>query len=356
MRTTKEKLRSDLRIVWAIGSKDIVDALKNKTILANIITVFLLMLFYKWVPNLDEPGYTRLVIYDAGRSRLRAALENSPRFELYAANSLQELEEKMSEGDNGALGLVIPAGSETELGAYVLWDRRASASDLKADFQQKLSALLEQPVKINVLGYVHHSPDAMGSVRLVSITLVMVTYFISLLTVPHLMFEEKQNQILDALLVSPASVSQVLAGKALAGAFYCLTTVSVTLAFNWAAVSNWGLMLLALSCGALFSIALGLALGTFLDTLQQMRSWGFVPMALLMIPAFLTLVEPILPPAVKNSLPWIPTSALADVLRYACSRGATWVQVWSRLGVVLGSALLILVLVAYQVRRLSLDF
>ena len=140
-------------------------------------------------------------------------------------------------------------------------------------------------------------------------------------------------------------------GKALAGAFYCLTAAGLALAFNRVYVANWGLAILAVLSGALFSVGLGLALGTFLDTLQQMRSWGFIPMAVLMIPAFLSIMDPILPPVIRNSLPWVPTAALAVLFRYACSRGATLAQVAFHLGVVLGGALLALALVVWKVRR-----
>ena len=42
-----EKLREHLRIIWAIATKDIVDAIKNKTTLSVIGAVFFLMVFYQ---------------------------------------------------------------------------------------------------------------------------------------------------------------------------------------------------------------------------------------------------------------------------------------------------------------------
>jgi ABC-type Na+ efflux pump permease subunit len=47
MAPATKALRKSLRVVWAIASKDIVDALKNKTTLINIIIVFLVMVAYK---------------------------------------------------------------------------------------------------------------------------------------------------------------------------------------------------------------------------------------------------------------------------------------------------------------------
>ena len=52
--------------------------------------------------------------------------------------------------------------------------------------------------------------------------------------VPSLLFEEKETKTMQALLVSPASIGQVVVGKALAGAFYILVTAVMMFAISWA--------------------------------------------------------------------------------------------------------------------------
>ena len=47
-----DKLRAGGRIIWAIASKDIVMAIKNRTTLTNMIIVFLMILVFRWLPNL----------------------------------------------------------------------------------------------------------------------------------------------------------------------------------------------------------------------------------------------------------------------------------------------------------------
>jgi ABC-2 type transport system permease protein len=354
---------TNLRIVSAIAAKDIMDALRNKTTLFNILTVFFIMLVYQWIPAVMYRD-ADLVIYDPGGSRLVALLENNSRYVPHRVTSIAELKREMGEHERGDLGLVIPAdfdrrlasaasgaGGEPALGAYVMWSSRSSAADIKADFERQLAELVGQPLRIDIEGTVYPHPDSMGPIRLVAATLVLIVILMGALTVPHLMLEEKRTKTLDALLVSPASVGQVVLGKALAGLFYCLTAVAVVFLFNWAFVTHWGLAVLAVLCGTLLAVGFGLLLGTFLERREQMMIWGMLPGQLLLWPVFLSVVDVILPETLRTVIYWIPTVALVKAFRYALSDGATWDQIAFHLGIVAISAALVLGLVVWKVRR-----
>jgi ABC-2 type transport system permease protein len=352
-----------LRIVSTIAVKDIMDALKNRAILFNVLTVFLLMLLYQWIPSLMYAD-SDLVVYDAGSSRLVTALENSSEYNLRRVDSVLEMQIEMATKPREELGLVIPpdfdqnlasaaaeAREAPSLNGYVLWSSRTSADDLRADFERQFSELVEQPVHINIEGTVYPRPDSMGPIRLVSATLVLTIILMGAFTVPHLMFEEKRTKTLDALLVSPATIGQVVTGKALAGMFYCLTAIGVAFAFNWAFVTNWGLAILAVFCGALLAVGFGLLLGTFLERREQMMIWTLVPSYFLLGPVFLSVVDPIVPQALRTAFSWIPTVALVLVFRDSFSEGATAVQILLHLGIVAVSAGAILAVVAWKVQR-----
>jgi ABC-2 type transport system permease protein len=354
---------TDLRIVSAIATKDIVDALRNKTTLFNIVTVVFIMLVYQWIPAVMYRDVD-LVIYNPGNSRLVATLENSTHYVPHLVTSVSELKREMGENERGDLGLVIPAdfdqrlasaasgaGGEPALGAYVMWSSRLSADDLRADWEGQLSELVGQPVRVHTEGTVYPHPDSMGPIRLVAATLVLIVILMATLTVPHLMFEEKRTRTLDALLVSPASVGQIVLGKALAGLFYCLTAAAVVFLFNWTFVIHWGLVLLAVLCGMLLAVGFGLLLGTLLERREQMMIWAMIPGQFLLGPVFLSIVDVILPETLRNVMYWIPTVALAKAFRYALSDGATWDQIAFYLSIVAISATLVLGLVAWKVRR-----
>jgi ABC-type Na+ efflux pump permease subunit len=359
MTPSTKALRKSLRIVWAIAFKDIVDALKNRNTLTNIIVVFLVMVAYKWLPNLVKGDDTFLVVYDPGNSRLVDQLDDSPRFNPLRTASMQALEGYMDDLDVRNLGLVIPAdynqtvdsGRQPVLDGYVLWSSRSGADELRLDYEQQLTELIGQPIGINIKAAFYPPPDSMGSIHMTSVTFVITILFMGTLVVPHLMFEEKRTKTLDALLVSPASVGQAVVGKALAGLFYTLMGAVAVFAFYSDFVVNWGLAILAFVCGTLFAVGLGLLLGILLETRQQMILWTWIIFPPLLIPVFLSGLDPILPKVLRTLIPGVPTVALAILFRFSFSSGANLARILTHLAVVLGSSVVILALVVWRVRQ-----
>jgi ABC-2 type transport system permease protein len=352
---------NNLRITWAIAAKDIADALRNKTILTVFVLIAFITVMLKEVSNLWEAGHIDIVVYDAGGSSLVTELDGSSDYRVFQSASLQEFEELMNDGDSGKLGLVIPSdydqvlesGSRPELSGFVLWEHRNSAADLRVDFEERVTELTGSAVDIHIEGTVFHEPASMGSIRLASLTLVMALFYIGMLTVPHLMLEEKRTKTMDTLLISPATVRQVVSGKALAGMFFVLTTALVVLAFQNALVVNWVVTILALFSGALLAVGLGLLLGLYFETKQMMNTWTLILSQPLLVPVFLSMIDPIFPETLRNINSWVPTVALSLLFRYSFSSGATQAQILTSAAVVLGSALLVLAVVVWKVRRMD---
>jgi hypothetical protein len=77
-----------VRIVWAIAAKDIVDALKNRTILSVVLRMATLMFSAQAFPALLKLSATpRAVVYDAGNppespSRLLVAMAEEGTYRL----------------------------------------------------------------------------------------------------------------------------------------------------------------------------------------------------------------------------------------------------------------------------------
>jgi ABC-type transport system involved in multi-copper enzyme maturation permease subunit len=352
-------MNEGLHIVWAIAAKDIADALKNRTILGNLIAAVLIIVAYEWFPTLvKDPSDTFLVVYDAGDSRLVIELENSPAFNPLRVTSMEQVERVIDDQDVREMGLGIPAGSDQildsgrllQLDGYVLWSNRFAANRLKLDLERQLTELVGQPVQIDIERILVPPVDTTGVTQPAAIMMATVTFILGVLTVPHLLFDEKEARTFDLLLVSPATLSQMVMGKALAGLFYCLTGVGIALAFNWAAVTSWGLVIVAATCGALFAVGLGLLLGITLDSRQQIMICSWVIGAVLVLPALFAGLAPFLPEALRTILPWIPTVAMTRLFQFSLTNGVTPGQVLTPLSVVLASTLLGLAVVAWRVR------
>ena len=363
MNTTKRKFRDNLRIIWAIAVKDIVDAIKNKTTISIIVGVAFLMLSGQALPLLLKLKNTpSAVVYDAGKSSLVSELKKSDDLRLRPVRTRQEMEEAVGESSGALLGLIIPAsfdqtletGGPVELdGYFVHWIKPSEAAGVQAFFEDKLAELTGQPVRVNIKDHtVYPSPDGGGQPFMVAMSLVTAILTICGAIVPFLMIEEKETHTLDALLVSPASIGQVVTGKALAGTFYGLTAAGVVFAFNRAMVVRWEIALLAAICGAAFAVAVGLLLGSLFDNPGSMNLWFGAALLVLLMPMFLVnTLGSNAPAIVRTIMLWIPSVLLSKVVLISFSGGVPWGEVLTNLGVILGCAALLLVLVAWRVRR-----
>lgn len=306
------------------------DGFRNKNIVANLVTVLFLVVFYKWLPALGTVGEPpRLFVYDAGHSALVAGLAESTSVEVRRYPSQEQMEQALADRDVVELGLVVPAGfdrtiasgGQPALDGYVVhWTSAADAGRVKSQAEREISALAGQVVRINLSDRrVYPQPNSRGLPFVASSTLVLVIALLGTIVAPHLMIEEKQTRTMDALLVSPARIGQIVAGKALAGLFYCLTAGGLVLAFHFPLVLHWGLAVLATVCGSLFIVALGLLLGSVFKVRQQLTLWGFILLNVLLVPVFLSVMTEILPAALVPVLTWMPGVALARAVQVSFS-------------------------------------
>lgn len=360
MNGTRIQPVQNARIVWAIAAKDLVDGFRNRTILSGIVTILFLMSLYHWLPGLYKSDHINVAAFDTGGSQLADEMEADPGFRLWRVDSEEELRAFMSDGDAGEIGIVIPAdadqrmnGGETvELQGHVLWGSRHNADRLAADLEQSLSELSGHPVKLRLGDPVYLRTSAMGMVRFIAVSIVVTTFFTGVLIIPNLMFEEKERKTLETLLISPASIRQVVFGKALAGSILCLLLTVLAVALSWRYVVNWALIAMAIVSGILFSVALGLLMGTFLENKQQANSWILIVGNILVVPVFLSSMDPILPPAVREILPWMPMVSQALLFRYGFAGSAAAGLIWPALVTVLAAAFILLAIVGWKVDQL----
>lgn len=323
-----------LHIIAAITWKDILDAFSNKIILSMIIAMVIMLLVPKGMALIIVPPYTDVVIFDHNSSRLVSALDDSPQFRVQQVDSIDELEQAISSlglGIGAKLGLVVPADfdihleseQQLELEGYISWSNRNQATELKTDIENQISDLLDRPVQINLeRNFVYPPADMTLMLGILTITLVTLILLIGISLVPFLLFEEKQTKTLDALLVSPASISQVVIGKALAGFFYVLVTAGAVFAIYWTGIVNWGLATLFVLCTGLFSVAVGLALGSFFERQQEVSGLIMVLLVFFIAAMFVELLEFELPLFIRVIIPLIPSVALGKVFVASFSNGA----------------------------------
>lgn len=349
-----------LYLAWVIGTKDILDALKNKNARNNIIIMFGMVVFFYWlgvVRPFDKD--VRVVVYKEGNTSLMNETTNlgdGAKYSFRKASSLQDMEQQMS---NQNLGLVLPADMDQVLASggipilkgYIFWVDRMKGNTLEAKYSQAFSEIIGKPVQVMIgKNIIIPQAGADGMQTMVAYLLVYFIFYTGISLIPHLMLEEKQAKTLDALLTSPANPGQVVLGKALAGFFYVLIIGGVAITLFSQFIVHWGLALIALLGYALLAIGLGLAMGSFIKSAKQIGLWTVVLSLFLVIPP-LFYMEPNLKAGIRTILTWFPTSALASLFRFSCSTGASAAQLMSNSAVAVASIAIVFGLVVWKVQR-----
>jgi ABC-type polysaccharide/polyol phosphate export permease len=136
----------------------------------------------------------------------------------------------------------------------------------------------------------------------------------------------------------------------MAGLFYILVIGGFAMALFSSYIVNWALALAAFSGYALLATGLGLLVGSYIKSMKQLGSWMLVlALCLIVPPLFYT--APNLKAGIRSAFTWVPTSALASLLRFSCSTSYTIEQVMLNIAVVIMSFGIVFGLVIWKVRR-----
>jgi len=350
------KVKGDLRVILAIAEKDIIDAIKNKSILSQVLTVAFIL------PTFEQGDELPLLaVYDTGSSSLVAALETSASLDLVEFSTREAMQAWIEDGDIVVLGLVLPpeldekiqVGDAISLEGYgVHWASDKKIAETKEFIEAELSRLVGQPTEIHTEGNIVYSiPNSRGLSFLVALSAVLALIIAGVFIVPILMLEEKQNKTLDALLVSPADPRLVVMAKALAGSVYCAIAAAAVLILNHALVTHWPLAIVAALSGVLFSVAVGLLMGSRFEVKQQLTLWGFMLINLLGIPMFLSMMDDIIPAGGMAVINLLPTVALMRVFQVSFSNNASFKIFGPDLAIVLVGTTLVFAIVVWVIRR-----
>jgi ABC-type Na+ efflux pump permease subunit len=353
-------LLDTLYMSWIIGTKDILDALKNKSSRSNIILMIGMVMFFYWLSALRPfDKNVSVVVFDEGNTSLsfdRTTLGNGSIYDFREAASIQEMEEKMA---NQNLGLVLPvemdqalaSGTTPTLSGYIFWVDRLKITELETKYSQDFTEILGKPVQV-IIGENIIIPQASADGSHTSVAYLMMFFVFStaLTLIPFLMIEERQTRTLDALMTSPATSGQIVLGKALAGFFYILVIGGLWMFLNQAFVVNWGMALGGFLGYALFAIGLALVVGSFITSPRQISILNLVFMLFLVVPA-LFYMESNLKPGIRAVLTWFPSAALTSLFRFSCSTGVTPGMISPNFAIALVSIGIAFGLVVWKIRQ-----
>ena len=360
----KRQATKGVRIITAIALKDILDAFKSRTIITMILAVLMLLLLSQAMPLLSKiRNIPQVVVFDEGESKLFEEFQGNDELIIHRLRSAAEMEEAVAEGSGAGLGIIIPAGFDKSVGGgspvklegyEASWANPSDVESAHKTFEEQFSVAVGGPLRVEIQNAIHPGLTADGQPFTVALTMVIATMLVTIIVVPHLVIEEKENKTMDLLLVSPATNNDIVLGKALAGLVYGLTAAAVVLLVHPRMVESWGLVVLAIFLGALFAVALGLLLGMIFDNLQNLNLWtGLLFLVLIMPLILVNFSNPKWPEVIKVLFTWLPTVAMSQIVLASFSDHVDLGLLWPNLIVLSAFAMLLFGLIIFQIRRLN---
>lgn len=350
-------------VISAITRKDVVDAIRNRYLLTALLTpLFVALLFRFLLPGASNNSILTVVVHDSGNSAMIAELRKTPQLTVVDATSAEatagEVEKRKAIG-----GLIVTAnfdadattGKQPELTVYL--NNKKSILE-RAAFRRLLSeqvrALVKQPEPVR-LNWVPIDKEASEQPRggfgveqmLLPLLLILTLGMVGAMVVPLLLVEEKEKRTLDFLLASPASLKEIVAGKALTGMAYTVLIAALLLTINRQLVGNWLLMSITIVLGMFFVVAVGLFMGSLLNNTMQVNTWASSVLILLLAPSFPVLG---LPGVLDTAMRVVPTYYLTEALKMSMAGNASS-RIWIHLAVVLGCTVVAFFAAAWALRR-----
>lgn len=355
----------NFNVISAITRKDVVDAIRHRYLLTALVTpLFVALLFRVMLPGTSGDKLLTIVVHDAGGSGLVTELRKTPQISVVLAGSADATAGEV-ERINATGGLAVPAGFDADLAANKQPELTVYVNNQKNVFEQAaFRRLLDQQVRSFAkqpeparLTWVDVDKTANEQTRrgmrldqmLLPLLLILTFGMTGAFVVPLLIVEEKEKRTLDFLLSSPASLYDIITGKAVTGVVYTLLIAGLLLGINRQAIQNWPLTLLTILVGLVFVVGVGLVIGSLLKNTMQVNTWASVVLIVLLAPSF---------PSIgitgwfDKAMRVIPTYYLSEALKLSMA-GTVSSQLWMYLAVLLGCTVIVFIAAAWALRRRS---
>lgn len=332
--------------------KEFSQGYKNFYFAFAIIGPIIISLVFSLVFGTFFSEQPKLGVYDEGSSQMAALMEEANSANIRHFESVGELKQATENGSVD-MGILLPAGFDAsvmsgetvEINAYVwgesLAKNRVVIPAAIADATRQIAGQ-EVPVKIESvpLGDEEAVP---WSDRILPF-IVLYAIVIGGLVVPSSsLIEEKQKKTINAVIVSPASITDVFVSKGIMGVILSMVMGTIILVMNQVFGANPLLLIGVIFLGALMASLIGLLVGTFANNLNSltaaMKGLGF----LLLAPVFIYLF-PEIPQWIGKIF---PTYYLVDPLMAITQRGEGWSDIALNVFILIGLLVILAVILRY---------
>jgi ABC-2 type transport system permease protein len=270
--------------IWTLIKTEIFHGPKDVVLVMAVVMPILLALFVNLAFGDIFSNRAQLGIFDEDSSSLTTKLESAGSMTVKTYRNEADLRTASSSGVID-MGIVIPSDFDAELGAgavklkaYV-WgeslakNREVISLALIDAVREMTGAILPVNIQSVPLGDESSLP---WSDRLLPLTVLMAVFFGGMMLPASSLIHEKQRRTLEALNVTPTTISDIFIAKGVIGAFLAIIMGVLTLSISTSFGNSPVAMVLILGLGAILAAEIGLLAGAFIKDMNTLFAfWKF---------------------------------------------------------------------------------
>ena len=343
--------------IKAIVRKDGIQAVRNRLVLLALLSGIIFSAVYYILPSTVEETFTLAVYGDPQLFGEISDLEEEG-IEVGFFSSEDEVKNAVGRGDY-IVGIVYPEDFSSQLMSgqkphIILYFKSDQPESVRTAVEYLMQLSIEYMVsgeepliiKEEILGEDlagKHVPLREQSVPMY----LLMALIMEMWTISTLIVEESAAGTLRAVLVTPASPSDIITAKGMVGISYSLSVAFAILILTWSLRGNLPLLFLGILLGGIMAVCLGLFLGSLTDNVVGSYIYVGVPMLVFLIPALLIFLPDVSLSAVKL----IPTYYMANYLGQILNYGAGLADVWKDFLIIGVCDVVFFILGIYALRR-----
>ncbi len=343
-----------LKRVGILAIKDLLHGSRSFLIIFVILMPLLMWLLVEMI--FSGTSVPRLGIADEGRSQIPAIAATYASIELAEYASASALEQAVEVGNVDA-GIVIPSGFDaaasagtSNLTVYIWGESLASNRTL---LESTISTMIRQvagqaaPAQIETVA-IGVGESIPWSQRLAPFIVVMPIVMGGIYLTATAVVQEKERKTLNALVVTPASLTEVYFAKALLGFIFSLIMGLAILLLTSSLGNQPWLLILFMALGAVMAVELGLIFSSFVNNVNTLFATARLAQLIIFVPA-LFYMFPWFPQWVAKVFPsYYFVQPIMDISQ----GGATWADVSTEAFILIGCIVVIGAIAWQMIRRI----
>ncbi len=347
-----------LKRIGILALKDLLHGSRSFLIIFVVIMPLLMWLIVTLI--FSGTSVPRLGIVDEGSSQLPAIASEYESIQVTQYGSASALNNAV-EGGNVDAGIVIPDGFDAaamagnpNLTVYVWGESLASnRSILQSTVSKMVREVAGQSasftIKIDDPSGIERGEAIPWSQRLSPFIVVMPIVMGGIYLTATSVVQEKERKTLNALVITPASLTEVYLAKALLGFVFSLLMGLIILLLTSSLGNQPWLLMICIALGTVMAVELGLIFSSFVSNINTLFATARIAQLIIFVPA-LFYMFPYFPQWIAKIFPsYYFVQPIMDI----SAEGATWANVSTEALILIGANIVIGAVAWQMIKRIK---